>query len=169
MAERFVVYVAAPLEEPTPDARLRLADLLGLDSQKLDGLLRRLPAEVTKPVPEATAATVARRFQAAGLEASVRVAGAEAAVSVPTAIDEAAGPTRGGSGQQSGGHHDRAPATAESGLEADRDELFPPSAFAPGAGPKAPSKVLVVALVAVVAVFVVLWILLQTDGLRLSR
>jgi hypothetical protein len=160
MAERFVVYVAAPLEEPTPDARLRLADLLGLDSQKLDGLLRRLPAEVTKPVPEATAVTVARRFQDAGLEASVRNAGVPVAGTVPAPIDEPAGPTGSGSARQPVRDHGPATTAGESGLEEDSDELFPPSAFAPGAGPKAPSKVLVVALVAVVAVLVVLWILL---------
>lgn len=174
MADMYVVYVDAPEMEPSTEDRHRLAKLLRLDSPKLDSLLGRLPAEVTKPVPESTAATVARRFREAGLDASIRpsepVARRNAAPEEPTEpkpepsgpVDEIAGyspPSDSSRSEQDeiwktqfgGGQRSKA---------ASEDELFPPSAFDHAQGPKAPSKPLVIALVVVLAVLAVLWVLL---------
>ena len=186
MAEQYVVYVAAPGEEPSAEMRQRLAELLGLDMRKLESLLRRLPAEVTKPIPEATAVTVARRFREAGLQASIRAPGSlDAATAAPPAVgrpmsydEQRAGPSenplehdRGdlGSGAQSAdqvniwktqfGASQRAEPVEEEVSEDEEDELFPPSSFSPPAGPKAPSRGLLVALLLVVVVLVVLWYL----------
>lgn len=187
MAEQYVVYVAAPGEEPSAETRQRLAEVLGLDLHKLDSLLRRLPAEVTKPIPEATAVTVARRFREAGLQASIRAPGSlDAATAAPPPVgrsltydEQRAGPSeapldhdRGdlASGVESadqvniwktqfGASQPQEPVEEEDGREDEEDELFPPSSFAPPAGPKAPSKGLLIALLLVIVVLVVLWYL----------
>lgn len=72
MAHKYVVYVATPGEWPPPEVRRQLGQRLKLPEEKLEVLLSRLPAEVTKPVPEATALAVAGHFRNAGLDAAVR-------------------------------------------------------------------------------------------------
>lgn len=172
MAEQYVVYVAAPDEEPTFETRERLSELLGLDPLKLDSLLRRLPAEVTKPIPEPTAVAVARRFREAGLQASIRVPGTlDAATAAPppigeplTADETTAGPPAAESVDQPNIWKTQfgasRPMEAEEIADDEEDEdLFPRSAFDPPNGPKAPSRGLLVALLLVVAILALLWYL----------
>jgi hypothetical protein len=175
MADMYVVYVAAPDQEPSAEERNRLAELLRLDTLKLDTLLRRLPAEVTKPVPENTAVTVARRFREAGLDASIRWSEASVHSTSPAsapdpeldaelpAVEDDRAPGRSRDDAPTGdeniwktqfGARERVFDTNE------EHELFPRSAFAPVEGARAPSKPLVVALVTVLAVLAALWILL---------
>jgi hypothetical protein len=163
MTERYVVYVTAPDWEPTAEERARLANLLSLDIPKLDALLRRLPAEVTKPVPESTAVTVARRFREAGLDASIRSAESSEQVAQPAQPARREAQPAVGREQadqddawrtQFGGGRKR-----EDAEQGDEDDLFPPSAFSAPKGPNSPSKPLVIALVVVLAVFAVLWLL----------
>ena len=71
MAEKFVVYVSAP-PEGVEAAGNRLAELLKLDPAKVQGLVRRLPAVVTRPVSEREARVAAERFQQAGFGAEIR-------------------------------------------------------------------------------------------------
>ena len=177
MAEQYVVFVAAPSEEPTAETRQRLSELLGLDPQKLDALLRRLPAEVTKPIPESTAVVVARRFREAGLQASIRVPGTlDAATAAPppvgpslTADETTAGPapaTDSSEPQEQPNiwktQFGASRVTVQEVEDEDEEEedLFPPSSFEPPNGPKAPSRGLLVALLVVVALLVLLWFLL---------
>lgn len=175
MADKYVVYVAAPEEPPSSDARLHLAELLGLDLPKLDALLRRLPGEVTKPVPETTAITVARRFREAGLEASIQrqpgdsppvereeqPASREAAPRTPLAAPRT--PVSEPRDDDDDWGREFGPTDSRRRDKEDSDEedgLFPPSAFTPPKGAKAPSRPLVIALLVVLAIFVALWLLL---------
>lgn len=89
MAQKYVVYVATPSEWPSPEVRRQLGQRLKLPAEKLDTLLRRLPAEVTKPVPEATARTVVGHFREAGLDASLRPA--EVAPAAPPTVNTGPG------------------------------------------------------------------------------
>ena len=185
MAEQYIVYVAAPTEEPGPETRERLSELLGLDLHKLDLLLRRLPGEVTRPIPEATAVTVARRFREAGLQASIRAPGtldagtaAPPPVGAPLSVDETtAGPAEptirhdrndiaSGRGTRDEPNIWKTQFGAKERVEPEEieddeqgEDLFPKSSFAPPDGPKAPSRGLLFALLLVVLVLVVLWFL----------
>jgi hypothetical protein len=174
MADMYVVYVAAPDQEPSTEERDRLAKLLRLDTPKLDTLLRRLPAEVTKPVPENTAVTVARRFREAGLDASIRWSEAsvhstspasasdpELDTELPAAKDQATRRTH----EDSAAGDENIWKTQFGGRERvfdtnEEHELFPRSAFGAAQGTKAPSKPLVVALITVLVVLAALWFLL---------
>lgn len=157
MAEMYVVYVAAPRKEPTPEERRHLAEVLKLDSSKLEALLRRLPAKVTKPVPESTAITVARTFREAGLEASIQPPGPVA----PSATDKASREGSGGAfGRTGQAEVSKEGQQAEPANPANDDVLFPESSFAPKEGPNAPSKPMLFALLTVVLVLAALWVLL---------
>lgn len=98
MAEKFVVYVSAP-PEGVEAAGNRLAELLKLDPAKVQGLVRRLPAVVTRPVSEREARVAAERFQQAGFGAEIRTesgvpVGADPArVAEPDEEPEAPSPT----------------------------------------------------------------------------
>ncbi|HEX7002658.1 MAG TPA: hypothetical protein VF168_00515 [Trueperaceae bacterium] len=177
MAEQYVVYVAAPTQEPDAETRQRLSELLGLDPHKLDSLLRRLPAEVTKPIPESTAVAVARRFREAGLQASIRVPGTlDAATAAPPPVGPPlrAEETTAGPAPEKGAEDTPSiwktqfgasrPPEAEGVSDEDEDEededLFPRSSFEPPNGPKAPSRRLLIALLLVLVVLAALWYLL---------
>lgn len=157
MAEMYVVYVAAPQKEPTPEERRHLAEVLRLDSSKLDALLRRLPANVTKPVPETTAITVARTFREAGLDASIQPPAPGALASAPEVRTEEAG-LQGGRPDDDAVDGERP--EADKAETEDEDVLFPDSSFTADKGPKAPSKPMLFALFTVVLVLAALWILL---------
>jgi hypothetical protein len=174
MADMYVVYVAAPDQEPSAEERNKLAELLRLDTPKLDTLLRRLPAEVTKPVPENTAVTVARRFREAGLDASIRWSEASVHSTSPaSATDPEVDAELPAVGDQAAGRSHEDARTGDENIwktqfggrervfdTNEEHELFPRSAFGAGQGTKAPSKPLVVALIAVLAVLAALWFLL---------
>ncbi|MEX2536915.1 MAG: hypothetical protein WD273_15065 [Trueperaceae bacterium] len=188
MADEYVVYVESPQGEPSAEARGRLAELLGLDIPKLDALLRRLPAAVTKPVPEGTAVAVARRFREAGMEASLRAHDADELAAdgatkplsqsdgynEATPIPEPSGSYGPGYGAAYGASEDAAGAADDEPSESwktqfgtretvedeeEADELFPPAAFAQPQGPKAPSRPLLIAFLVVLAVLAALWFL----------
>lgn len=89
MAQKYVVYVATPSEWPSPEVRHQLGQRLKLPEDKLESLLSRLPAEVTKPVPEATASTVAAHFREAGLDAAVHPA--DVAPAAPATVNTGPG------------------------------------------------------------------------------
>lgn len=173
MAENYIVYVAALDQPPSPEARERLRESLGLDESKLDALLRRLPGQVTKAVPESTALSVARRFRDAGLQASIQppADSGQNSVDTPPASTSPTGPAAGGVGTERAEKDYRADDTHEKGELTPRvttgtdvedeaeDQLFPPSAFSKPEGPKAPSKPLLFALLAVLVLLAIMWLL----------
>lgn len=89
MAEKYVVYVSAPPAGEVEAAGRRLAALLKLDPNKVEGLLRRLPGLVTRPVSEREATVAAQRFQQAGFTAEVRPASRAAATLEEPAVEPA--------------------------------------------------------------------------------
>lgn len=83
-------YVVEVVEPPQGDQRIlseRLAEAFGVGTQQAEGLLKRLPGVVTKPVSQEEAHKVAQLLQSAGLVTAIK---AEAPVAAAPVAAEAA-------------------------------------------------------------------------------
>jgi HAMP domain-containing protein len=134
---RFVVEVVGALRERREIVRSRVAQALGIDDEKAEAVVARMPGIITKPLPETRAAKVALRLQAVGIAAvhrpharAVVAVAADAMAHVDVAHRRAADAVAHDAvGHHAVGHHAVAAAgPTTSPLEADAADLpLPPS------------------------------------------
>jgi hypothetical protein len=72
METKYVVEVREPPQEDHGEVVERLARAFGVDVRKAEGLLRRAPGAVTKPISQQKAQAVAKLFARAGIAAEAR-------------------------------------------------------------------------------------------------
>lgn len=83
MDSQYVVEVDKPPPEAQAQVAKQVAHAFKVDLKKAEGLLKRVPGVVTKPVSEQEAKAVAKTFERAGLAATVRAYQKGAAVQEP--------------------------------------------------------------------------------------